>query len=46
MELTNADICVIAVTETWETTLNAHYLAINNYKKVSKLRTEGKNEEG
>ena len=42
MKLINVDIDIIAVTETWETTLNEKYLAINNYKKVSKLITDGK----
>ena len=46
IELMNVDIDIIAVTETLKTTLNAQYLAINNYKKVSNLRTDGKKEEG
>ena len=42
MELKNVDIDIIAVIETWETTLSAQNLAMSNYRKVSKLRTDDK----
>ena len=38
----NVDIDIIAVIETWETTLSVQYLAISNHRKVSKLRTDDK----